>query len=149
VPTAPPTNTAFRIRVLAELNGGAGGAVVQQIYIQIWDVSHSLTCFYQYTGGGGGASVLPIGGTLSGPWNDFHTTGPVSVVDFGGPARFTTGGAGPWTLNYLNMMGMPPGTATSPNPLSLSTGFTMGLGVSTTVGGMIPADPNPWPFSGP
>jgi hypothetical protein len=134
--------------VLAALGAGEVGTV-DRIYIQIWDVSHSVTCFYEYTGGGIGASVLPIGGTLSGPWNDFRTTGPVAVVEFGGPARFTTAGAGPWTVNYLNMMGMPRGTATSPNPLSLSTGFTMGLGASTTVGGMIPADPNPWPFSGP
>ena len=89
-PAAPPTNTAFRIRVLAELDAGEGG-IVQQLYIQIWDVSHSLTCFYQYTGGGAGASVLPIGATLSGPWNDFNTTGALSVVEFGGPARFTTG----------------------------------------------------------
>lgn len=148
-PSAPPTNTDFRLRVLAELDGGAGGAVVQQIYIQIWDVSYGITCFYQYTGAGGGASVLPIGATLQGPWNNFRTTGPLNVCEFGGAARFTTAGAGPWTLNYLNMMSMPRGTATSPNPLSLSTGFTIGLGASTTVGRMIPADRNPWPFTGP
>jgi hypothetical protein len=148
VPTAPPTNTHFRLKVHAEINAGEGG-IVEQIYIQIWDVTHSITCFYQYTGGGIGASPLPVGGTLAGPWNDFDTTGPVSVVEFGGPARFTTAGAGPWTLNYLNMMGMPRGTATTPNPLSLSTGFTMGVGGSSTVGGMIPADRTPWPFSGP
>jgi hypothetical protein len=147
-PTAPLTNTAFRIRVHAAIGGGEVAAI-EQLYIQIWDVSHSLTCFYQYTGGGFGASVLPIGGTLAGPWNDFRTTGPVSVVEFGGAARFTSAGAGPWTLNYLNMMSMPRSTATLPNPLSLSTGFTMGLGASTTIGRMAPADPNPWPFSGP
>lgn len=148
VPTAPATNTQFRLKVLAALNAGEGG-IVEQIYIQIWDVRNSVACFYQYTGGGIGASPLPVGGTLAGPWNDFTTTGPLSVVEFGGPARFTTAGAGPWTLNYLNMMGMPRGTATSPNPLSLSTGFTMGVGGSSTVGGMVPADRTPWPFSGP
>jgi hypothetical protein len=129
--------------------GGGEVVALDQIYIQIWDVSHGLTCFYQYTGGGFGASVLPVGGTLAGPWNDFRATGPVNVAEFGGPARFTTAGAGPWTLNYLNIMGMPRGTATSPNPLSLNTGFTMGLGAASTIGGMALADPNPWPFSGP
>jgi hypothetical protein len=148
VPTAPPTNTRFRLKVHAELNAGEGG-IVEQIYIQIWDVDHSLTCFYVYTGGGMGASPLPVGGTLVGPWNDFTTTGPLNVCEFDGPARFTTFGAGPWTLNYLNMMGMPRGTATVPNPLSLSTGFTMGVGGSSTVGAMAPVDESPWPFAGP
>jgi hypothetical protein len=148
VPTAPPTNTAFKLKVHAEIQAGEGG-IGEQIYIQIWDVRNSLTTFYVYTGGGIGASPLPVGGTLAGPWNDFTTTGPLGVAEFGGPARFTSAGAGPWTLNYLNMMGMPRGTATVPNPLDLSTGFTMGIGGSSTVGGMVPVDPTPWPFSGP
>jgi hypothetical protein len=84
---------------------------------------------------------------LKGPWNDFETTGEVAVDEFGGAARFTTGGAGSYTLNYLNMMQMPRGTKTSPNPLELSTGVTVGIGLSTGVGGMFLQSTSP--FHGP
>jgi hypothetical protein len=117
------------------------------LYFQIWDPAHSVSSLYEYTGGGIGVSVRSVSATMSGPWNDFRTTGPVAVNEFGGAARFTTGGAGSYTLNYLNMMQMPRGTATSPNPLSLSTGFTVGAGGSTTVGYM--ALVTTGPFVGP
>jgi hypothetical protein len=45
------------------------------------------------------------------------------------------------------MMGLPKGVATSPNPLELETGFTMGLGISTTVGEMVKGYMGP--FTGP
>ena len=74
--------------------------------------------------------------TMPGDWNDFSTNKPLAVNQFGGPARFTTGGAGPWTKNYINFMGLPPGTMTVPNPLPFSTGFTIGIGAGTSVGTM-------------
>jgi hypothetical protein len=47
------------------------------------------------------------------------------------------------------MMGLPPGIATVPRVLDISTGFTIGLGTSTSVGTMVIVDSTPWPFSGP
>ena len=85
--------------------------------------------------------------TLSGPFNDFQTTKALAVTDFGGAARFTTAGTGPYTINFLNIMGLPPGTATIPNPLKLDTGFTVGFGASTSVGRLIPGFTGP--FTGP
>jgi hypothetical protein len=69
-----------------------------------------------------------------GPWNEFATTGLMAVNQFGGSARFTTAGGGPWTINYFNMMGLPRDIATEPNPLKINTGVTVGFGLSSTVG---------------
>ena len=153
-PPAPapsiPTSTAFRIRMLGGLSVGTFGLQADQLYFQIWDHAHSLTSFYVYFAGGAGRSVrLPLSATLQGPWNDFTVTRAIRVNDFGGPARFTSGGSAWFTWNYLNMMGLPPGAATVPRSMRISTGFTMGIGAGTTVGDMRIVDPTPWPFSGP
>jgi hypothetical protein len=125
--------------------------VVSELLIfQIWDYQNRLTSFYKYLGGGAGRSVGPVlSATLAGPWNDFHTTAPLQINQFGGAARFTQAGLAWWTSNHLNMMGLPPGVATVPRSLSINTGFTIGLGASTTVGDLKIVDPTPWPFSGP
>src|SRR5205814_7596319 len=136
-PQETPRATAFRVRLVGGIGGGARVVAVERLYFQIWDFQHGVGAIYEYTGGGVGVSVKlgkSISATMKGPWNDFATTGLVAVDEFAGAARFTTGGAGSWTLNYLNMMQMPRGTATNPNPLSISTGFTVGIGASTTVG---------------
>jgi hypothetical protein len=136
--------------MLGGLSVGAYGLQADQLYFQIWDPGNSLTSFYVYFAGGGGRFVrLPLSATLEGPWNDFSVTGGMSVNQFGGACRFTSGGAGPWTSNYINMMGLPPGIATIPASIPISTGFTIGLGVGTTVGSLRIVDPTPWPFSGP
>lgn len=135
-PATIPTATSFRLRLVGGIGAGARVVAVDRLYFQIWDPAHGVSSIYEYTGGGIGVSVRSVSATMEGPWNDFRTTGPVAVNEFGGAARFTTGGAGPYTLNYVNMMQMPRGTATSPNPLSISTGFTVGAGGSTTVGYM-------------
>lgn len=147
---ATPTSMVFRIRMLGGLGGGSLGLAADQLYFQIWDHRNSLTCFYQYTGGGLGRSVrLPLSVTMRGPWNEFTTTGPISVNQFGGAARFTTAGGGNWTSNHLNMMGLPPGLATVPRSMPINTGFTVGIGASTTVGDLIIFNGTPWPFTGP
>ncbi len=64
-----------------------------------------------------------------------------------GAARFTTSGVGPFSVNFLNMMGLPSGVATVPNPLKIDTGFTVGLGLSTSLGNMLRGFTGP--FSGP
>jgi hypothetical protein len=141
-----PTATTFKIRMLGGLSGGELLSV-DQLFFQIWDPAHGVTSIYVYSGAGKGVSALPISATLQGPFNDFNTTGPVAVNEFGGFARFIAGGIGPFTSNHLNMMSMPRGTRTNPNPLSLSTGFTVGAGVSTSAGKMILQFTGP--FTGP
>lgn len=143
----PPTSTRFRIRMLGGLSAGAVGGQIDNLYFQIVDPVNKLTCFYVYGGGGAGRSVrLPLSATLEGPWNDFNTTGPLQVTEFGGPARFTSGGGAWWTWNYLNMMGLPSGIATIPRSMSIETGFTMGLGAATTAGDLRPVDTEAWPY---
>ena len=73
---------------------------------------------------------------MKGPWNDFTANLPIRVSQFEGAARFTTGGAGHDTKNFLNMMGLPTGVTTLPSVLSIQTGFTVGIGASTSVGNM-------------
>lgn len=146
-PVATPTATAFRVRLIGGIGAGARVIAIDRLYFQIWDPAHSVSSIYEYTGGGIGVSVRRVSATMVGPWNDFATTGAVAVNEFVGAARFTTGGAGSYTLNYFNMMQMPRGTATRPNPLSISTGFTVGAGGSTTVGYL--ALVSTGPFSGP
>ncbi len=132
---ASPTNTVFQIRLLGALSGGLGPVSLERLFFQIWDQRSAVTSFYLYSSAGFGKSRgAAMSATLRGPWNQFTTTGPLGVEEFGGAARFTTGGVGPWTVNYLNMMGLPRGLATSPRSLKISTGFTVGLGMSSTVG---------------
>jgi hypothetical protein len=155
IPPVPPspvqkTNTRFRIRELGGISGGAGPIAFDQIFFQIWDQSNSLSTFYNYRAGGVGKGAKggpPLSVTLEGPWNDFTTTGPLATHEFAGPARFTTAGAFSWTVNFVNFMGMPRGLKTNPNPLKINTGFTVGLGGSTSVGVM--ALGPTYPFTGP
>ena len=135
-PSTTPKATSFRIRLLGGLSGGEV-ATLDQLFFQVWDHENRMSSVYVFSGIGRGVGALPVSVTLEGPWNDFRTSGPVAVDEFGGPARFTTGGTAWFTLNYLNMMAIPRGTRTVPNPLSLSTGFTVGVGGSATVGAMI------------
>jgi hypothetical protein len=147
-PVTVPTNTTFKIRLLGALSASASVVTLERLFFQIWDSSHDVTCFYMYQSGGFAKGRGPsLSATLSGPWNTFTTTAALSVDQFGGAARFSTAGSMWWTVNYLNMMGLPKGVATSPNPLELETGFTMGLGISTTVGEMVKGYMGP--FTGP
>jgi hypothetical protein len=83
-------------------------AQIEKIFFQIWAPSLSVTTFYEYSsvgvGKGAGASMSA---TLEGPFNDFSTTSAISTTDFGGAARFTTSGVGPFSVNFLNLMGEP------------------------------------------
>lgn len=135
-PSALPTPAAtrFRLRMVGGIGAGARVIAIDRLYFQIWDPAARISSFYEYTGAGIGVSVRKVSATMSGPWNDFGTTGAVAVNEFGGASRFTSGGLASYTLNYLNIMQMPRGTATKPNPLAISTGFTVGGGGSTTVG---------------
>jgi hypothetical protein len=136
-PTAK-TTTKFKLRLLGGLSAGAGVAGIEKIFFQIWAPSLSMTSFYEYSSLGLGKSRGPaISVTMKGPFNDFTTTSAIATTDFGGAARFTTASAGPFSVNYLNMMGLPPGVATVPNPLKIDTGFTVGIAISSSVGNML------------
>ena len=145
---ATPTASAFKIRLLGALSAGIGPVQVERLFFQIWDPAHALTSFYMYQSGGVGKGVgASVSTTLRGPFNDFRTTRPLAVNTFAGAARFTTIGVGPFSSNILNIMGLPPATATIPNPLPIETGFTVGLGASTSVGELVLGFTGP--FSGP
>lgn len=140
IPDAPPTSDVFKVRMLAGLSASAGPFQVENLFFQIADTKNNLTSFYVYSSEGVGKGLIPklfLSGTLKGPWNVFRTTSPIRVSQFAGAARFTTAGGGPWTKNYLNMMGLPKGVSTSPIVLSIETGFTFGFSVSSSVGKMI------------
>ena len=152
-PTPPPapvakTTTKFRIRLLGALSSGVGAAQIEMMFFQIWAPSLSVTTFYEYLSGGIGKSRgAALSVTLKGPFNDFTTTSAVATTDFGGPARFSTVGTGPFSVNFLTLLGLPSGAKTVPTPLKLSTGFTVGLGLSTSVGKMNRGFTGP--FTGP
>ena len=140
VPPPPRVSTEFKIRLLGALSGSAGPFQVEDCFFQIADKKNNLTSFYVYSSGGVGKGLikgLNLSATMKGPWNDFTTSSAIRVSQFGGATRFTTGGTGKWTSNHLNMMGLPRGTSTVPPVLDISTGFTIGIGASTSVGAMI------------
>ena len=140
IPPPPPVSTEFKIRLLGALAGSAGPFQVENCFFQIADTKNNLTSFYVYSAEGVGKGLikgLNLSATMKGPWNDFKTNSAIRVSQFDGAARFTTGGVGPWTSNHLNMMGLPKGVSTVPTVLDLSTGFTIGIGASTSVGTMI------------
>lgn len=135
VPPLPKTNLRFQIK--QHMNVNAGKVVVGDFSIfQIWDVHASLTSFYTFSALGGGFSPIPLwlSGTLPGPWNDLFVSKALAANAFGGAARFTTGGGGGKTVNYLDFMGLPAGFRTIPSPAKIETGFTLGVGGSSTVG---------------
>lgn len=152
VPLPPPVSDEFKIRMLGGLTGSLGPWQTENLFFQIWDPRNHLTAFYTYSGTGSGRGVIPripVSVTLRGPWNSFKTSAPIRVSQFAGATRFTTAGAGPWTSNHLNMMGLPKSVATVPRVLSIATGFTVGAGASTSVGDLIWVPPEEMPFNGP
>ena len=81
-----------------------------------------------------------------GPWNDFKVSAPMQVTQFEGLANFDTMGAGPFTINELNLPLPPPGV--KPISIKLNTGTTFGGGFSTGVGGMVRTS-SARPYKGP
>ena len=136
----PRVSTEFKIRLLGGLTGSAGPFQVENCFFQIADKKNNLTSFYVYSSEGVGKGLIKgvnLSVTMKGPWNDFTTNSALRVSQFAGIARFTTGGVGSWTSNHLNMMGLPKGVSTVPAVLSINTGFTVGMGGSTSVRTMI------------
>jgi hypothetical protein len=133
----PPTNTKFKIKQHANLNVSKIVAADFSIF-QIWDEKAGKCSFYTFWAGGVSKSLTPgwLSATMAGGWNDFVVTKPLAVNQFTGATRFTTGGGGNSSKNYINFMGLPPDTQTVPNPLPLNTGFTIGIGGGTSVGNM-------------
>jgi|APLak6261659120_1056016.scaffolds.fasta_scaffold04403_2 hypothetical protein len=131
-------NTKFKIRMHANLNASIVVGADFSIF-EIWDENAGLSSFYTYWAGGvtGGIKGGPwLSATSKGPWNDFVVTKAIGANEFSGPTRFTTGGGGSLSKNYINFMGLPLGTQTLPNPLPINTGFTFGIGAGTSVGTM-------------
>ena len=145
VPPPPAVTTRFRLRQLGNLtltgvpkvrpSGRIGvGAAADAMLFEIEDVEHRLSAFYGYSGMGGGLGFAAAwaSGTTAGPWNDFTTSAPMNVGEFGGFTRFTTAGAWSFTVNWLHMMGTPQGVDSV--YIRINTGNTYGGGATTTAG---------------
>ncbi len=132
-----PTNIRFKLKQHANLNVSKIVAADFSIF-QIWDQKAGKCSFYTFWAGGISKSVTPgfLSATKAGPWNDFAVNKALAVNQFIGATRFTTAGGGNDTKNYMNFMDLPADTHTIPNPLSLNTGFTIGIGGGTSVGNM-------------
>jgi hypothetical protein len=136
--------TWFRLRLLSDVTitrlrprmGRLGaGPAAEGMLFEIQDLANGLSAFYGYSGMGMGAGLdlTPwLSGTDAGPWNGFATSAPMSVGDFGGPARFTSAGGGNYTSNWINIIGTPEGVDSV--YLQINTGTTYGLGATTTAG---------------
>ena len=146
-------NTRFKIKFLGGSNVG-DGIVFDTLRFQIWDEKAGRCAFYTYGGTGAGASPLPVSATLAGDWTDFTVTKPMAANQFTGAARFTTGGGGSVTKNFLHLMHLREGIHTIPTSLPIDTGVTLGVGLSSTVGTMTlqvndTQDDGLVPFKGP
>lgn len=144
--TPPPRSRSFRLCVLGDVSGGqyrpraqlsrlAGGPAFEGMILQIEDTENRWKALYEYTGGGLGVGLRftpNVSLTAAGDWNHFTTSAPMDVGDFNGVARFTTAGGGPWTVNWLHLLGTPRGV--DPVYMMVETGFTFGGGATTTVG---------------
>jgi hypothetical protein len=149
-PPAPgsPTSAHFKNRFLSGISA-ADGIAGDVLFIQIWDTTNNLAMIYNYFGGGLGLGVPklpPLSGTLAGPFSEFLTIKPVPVGIFAGPAHWTSGGGGPFTLNILQIFFI--AGETSGVQMTVNTGFTVGLGISSTFGFMAPQT-DAQPFTGP
>ena len=146
IPAPPAVTSRFRLRLLGDvtLTGVprfrpprgrlGGGPAVDAMVFEIQDIEHHLSAFYGYSGIGIGAgfNAAWLSATDAGPWNEFTTSAPMNVGDFGGFTRFTTAGAGNYTVNWLNMTGTPPGVDSV--YIMINTGTTYGGGATTTMG---------------
>ena len=163
VPPSPTVSRWFRLAMLAGLSGAmalrftkflkvpriGAGVAADVLFFQIWDTTNNLACIYAYVGGGIGVGLklLPShSATTHGPWNPFSTSAEISSSQFGGPARFTTAGIGSKSVNWINLIGTPPGV--DGVYMMVDTGTTIGAGASSTIGDFILLE-GPDPFSGP
>lgn len=146
IPPPPATTRHFRLRLVGEVTISGvpkfrppseklgRGAATDAMVFEIEDTEHHLSAFYGYSGLGLGVgfSAAWLSGTDCGPWNPFTTSAAMNVGDFGGLTRFTSAGAGNYTVNYLNMMGTPKGV--DGVYMRINTGTTYGAGITTTLG---------------
>jgi hypothetical protein len=139
---------ALRIAKLFKVKIGAGLAIDGLVFL-IWDPHNQIACYYVYIGIGlgFGFSALPsVAVTTHGPWTDFTTEKPMSCWQFGRWARFTSGGGGSHTVNWITFE--TPRGINNVESLPIATGTTYGVGATSTIGDLIRAS-DPYRFSGP
>ena len=161
VPPKPKVSQKFKLAMLTGVNVSqsakiakflkgklARGPAVDVIFFLMWDPTNSLACIYVYYGIGlsVGLSSLPkVSATMHGPWNEFTTTKPMGVWDFGKFSRFTTAGAWSWSVNWITIR-TPAGIKDVYE--KIDTGNTLGAGMSTTIGDFIRVE-GPFRYTGP
>jgi hypothetical protein len=109
------------------------GVAVDGLFFAIWDTDNNIAMLYFYFGIGLGVgfTIMPkVSATEYGPWTAFTTEKPMACFQFGPDARFTTAGVGSQTVNWITME-TPPGI-NDVKSLSISTGTTLGAGMSFT-----------------
>lgn len=124
------------------------GLIFDIYFFTMWDTTNNLGCYYVYfaIGLGFGAAKLPsLSGTLRGPWNSFTTEKPIHCWQFGKWSRFTTAGAGNWTVNWITIE-TPKGVDNV--YLKIDTGTTLGAGAGSSVGDFVMIE-GPFRFQGP
>ena len=162
VPPKPKVSKWFKLSMLAGLSASkalrftkflkgkiGAGVAADVLFFQIWDTTNNLACIYAYVGAGIGVglTILPWhSASMHGPWNPFSTSAEISSSQFAGAARFTTAGVWTQSVNWINLLGTPPGVDSV--YMMIDTGETIGLGASSTVGDFILLE-GPDPFSGP
>jgi len=161
-----PRSFHFKVRCggVISLGDGLGGDGVE---LEVWDTENNLLQEYVYVGVGFAVSVSGIGSTIKklgervlkvlggigkiptittpGPFNDFMTTKNVAVGIFAGPAHWTSIGGAAWSINILQVYGV--GKDLSGVYMKVQTGFTLGAGMGSTFGFMVPLG-NAQPFTG-
>jgi len=136
-PTSIPLSREWGIKFVSggSLTAIAGG--VESDLYDIADLKNNLHAYFEFRAGvvaGGVSSLIPITITGEGDWRTFSTSDAIHISDFDGPARFSTAGAGPLSINYLTLSPKG-GVMTVPATLEISTGVTFGAGASSTIPG--------------
>ena len=147
----PSGSTEWKIRVFRAAGGSIGPVQGDVVVFQILDVARKLCGVYYYIGAGFGIAVpkIPAPGSIAsaGPYTDFNTTRGVSLSDFEGEAGYhqnpglTLRGVSVGGKVYLSPASKRlialPGTRKTilkpdPIPMSTGSGFSIGLGSTST-----------------
>jgi hypothetical protein len=130
-PPIPPRPTSIPLSREWAIKYVWGDSVTKFIGIEaalydIADTSNRIHAFFEYSADVVSGSVfnIPLSITGEGDWKRFSTTIAIHVSDFDGPARFSSGGVGPFSKNALTMT--PKAGMTIPTPVDIPTGTTWG-----------------------
>jgi hypothetical protein len=168
-PNPSAKSTKFAIQMLGECSLG-DGFIGEGASFKICDTENHLagTFYYIGAGAGVGGGIGKAGGlfkavreshsvtakiigqipgfTVPGPWNYFTMQKPVNVGIFQGPARFTPASAFKWGVNILHIPFV--GGSNWGLYININSGWTLGIGLGTSIGFMVMEPQTLTPFYG-